>query len=249
MPIFGGAHTNVGALFGGAAVGGGGGGSPYSQTRVSFDGTTDYISYTANASMAQSKFITVSFWIKFNGNNGTLQGIFAHGFIISFSRYSGAGSPISWYIKDTSNAYLWQASSTGSFTKANALTHIALTYRNDTGVAQFYVNGAPATYTNTVAPTGSGTNIWWDRSTNVGNISGSTNKLFASLGDFWVDNTYTDLSSTINSYYGGGTPPDLSGLPQPLIWLGGNMTATDWNAGVNRGRATMPLTMNGDGVT
>lgn len=227
--------------------------SPYTQTRVTFSGAP-YFSYTPDASFTATKFFTISFWMDIAGTDTTARNILAHASRLTITREITTGK-LSWDLRDTANAALWISKSDGQFLTADSLRHIAIAYRADTGVGQFYVNGSSAARTDTTAPQTSANNLHWNRGI-LSALFGSGSPFNGQIGDFWLTNEFVDLSANIGLFYNGGTPPDISavhatlGLSHaPLVFFGNTQSAADWNAGTNLGIATSTFTMTGGSVT
>lgn len=221
--------------------------SSYTQARKTFGGAA-YLTYTSDTSIADATGLTISWWMDIGAVNTSSRAIFNHALgRITITR--NASNKLAWTIRSSpSGTILWDATGDTTVVDADGLTHFAIAFNGATGVGQYYRNGVAAAFTNATAPI-AGT-VHWARSAQQSAIGTSATSVgtaiyTGTLGDFWVDNQYFDLSSNISTFYGGGTPPDLTGIGSPAIWLGGSMSTAQWNSGTNLGNMTAALTMTG----
>ncbi|MAD98775.1 MAG: hypothetical protein Unbinned200contig1000_13 [Prokaryotic dsDNA virus sp.] len=75
---------------------------------------------------------------------------------------------------------------------------------------------------------------------NLFSLTNGTQPFIGDFGDLWVH--CTDNPQGYSSFADeSGQPKDLSSLPTPDIWLGGDLTAADINSGDNLGLVPTPL--------
>jgi hypothetical protein len=225
-------------------------GSSYNQTRVTFDGSNDYITYTPDTSFANAAGLTLSVWIDVSGADSDNLTIINHAARIVISR--NTSGKLSWIVVNTSATALWTGTTDATHAEAEGLIHFALAFDGSAGTGQVYVNGVSVAHTDTVAPA-AGT-VHWNRAVASGLFGSSTGsaKFNGEVGDLWLDNSYLDLSANIGKFISSGVPVDLgangetpTGL-SPLIFMGGTMAAADWNDGTNLGSVqSVTFTMTG----
>lgn len=136
---------------------------------------------------------------------------------------------------------------------ANVLTHVyvALDLDADPVVGQLFINGVEVNYaagtTFTAPNVADGSGLRWS---DFDIFSLIDNAFFFSgnFGDFWGDAPAT-LNGVDAFITPEGDPKDLSELPTPAIWLGGDQTAADILDGQNNGTVTPLVVWAGSTIT
>lgn len=218
-----------------------------------FDGTNDYLQYSDATNnpigMSDSKAFMCSFWIKFNGGDGTSQYILdiAPNFSTS-SRLSLAkttANKIQVTGRNSSATIVISVTTTTSITTASGLTHVFIVMDTTTGIdiKKIYINGVSDTLTVTTFTIDAVLDLavsgGTSRQNTIGAASGATVKLNADLFDFWFNDVAVD---DVTKFYNSG-PVDLgasganpTGTP-PVHYFSRNGNGDAWNSNSSGGSA------------
>lgn len=222
---------------------------------VTFDGSSDYLRHTSSTGFTDGKQITVSYWVYPYSTTGYQGMVWDFGNArysqSSHSYISGTGGRLIG-LRNSSNTYISRFDATGVFT-ANQWHHVLVSVDLATDSKLVYVNNS--------VPSGT----WSDYSnadidfTRTGysiaegsDVSYGPDRLNADLANFWMDDSYIDISNTTNRakfISASGTPVDAGSdgsTPtgsQPLIYIKGD--AATWNSATQNLGSTSDFTMTG----
>lgn len=121
--------------------------------------------------------------------------------------------------------------------KNGSLSHIYVSFDGVTGTPKIYIDGVEDDLVSGFIFTPPSTGIIHVGSNDLLALSANVRDVEDPWGDLWVNNPSTFVG--YNAFWNGGTPPDLSTLDRPVIWLGGDQLAADIAAGGNNGTATL----------
>ncbi len=221
--------------------------SAYTQAFVDTNGTA-YLTHTAGAVANNARWL-YSAWIKPQNvvATVTLWGANGRGSI------QIVANKFRVIIKDSFAATLYDATAANVLT-VGGLVHLVVIADPATGTYQTYINGALATMTVSVAAVTTANLIGLARVTGLFAADTGGNKADVQVSDLFLQAGGTFPS--VATLYGGGTPPDLTGVGTPYIWMGGDMRADDdvganaahgWNDGFNK--AASPITLTAASAT
>ena len=117
------------------------------------------------------------------------------------------------------------------------LSHIYVSYDGATGTPEIIIDGVTDDLTTGLVFTAASAGTIHAGAIDLLALNGAFRDFEGQFGDLWVNNPATFDGHA--AFWNGGTPPDLSGLTQPVIWLGGSQVAADIAAGGNNGTATL----------
>lgn len=226
---------------------------------VTFDGSSDYLRHTSSTGFTDGKQITVSYWVypySVTGYQGMVWDFgnarYSQG---SHSYINGSGGRLIG-LRNSSNSYILRFdASTGTFT-ANEWHHVLVSVDLATNSKQIYVNDTAASgtwsdYSNdNIDLTRTGYTI-----ADGSDVSYGPDRLNADLANFWMDDSYIDISNSTNRekfISASGTPVDAGSdgsTPtgsQPLIYIKGD--ASTWNSATQNLGSTSDFTMSGSVV-
>lgn len=153
-----------------------------------------------------------------------------------FDLFVGSGGQVQMQVFNSAGTSIYNATSAAGVLSAGVLFHIFATYDGNTATPFVAVNGSTIAMTPSTGPlTGA---LRPNRAHEV--LAGAGTAANCQVGDFWLE--YGAATRSLSTFWNGGTPPDLTGIGTPQIYLGGAMRAVDWNAGTNLGSAVMTVT-------
>lgn len=121
-----------------------------SYSAMTFDGSTDYITYPDSTALDVSNAITIGTWIKFNANPATYQMFAAKSGSYLFGK---SGNTL--YFNYSKNGSTWVGAAYVNYTFTPDLWyHVAATYDSSNGYVKIYVNGKQIGNTVTVSSPG-----------------------------------------------------------------------------------------------
>jgi hypothetical protein len=215
------------------------GAAAFAANAVNFDGTNDYLTKAAALTITDGKAGTISFWIKFNGGNATLQRIVGDANKPGVNRLSTDKFQIA--CRNAAAANILNVSSTTSYTDASGWVHVLCSWNLATPVVYLYVNDASDLTTTTLTDD----TIDYDGSgaISIGASTAGADKLNADVADFWFSTSFFDLSVEANRRLfrsAGGKPVDLGATGTnpgvtPIVFLSGDTASWETNKGSGGG--------------
>ena len=224
--------------------------APYAPNLVDTNGTA----YLTAPAGTNSAFLTLSAWITQQSPDTGYFLSLAGGNFIAKSGVSGTQSKFDVKIEDSAGTSVYRSTSTSAVFTNGGSYHIAVIIDLSAPSAIVAVNGTDLVATGAMTDAvsliaGTGT-IDHDLGTwNLLTAGGGSNIPDVHISDLFIDTTQTH---SLASLYNGGTPPDLTGVGNPYIWLGGDMTADEragnagqgWNDSFNLGIASVTTVSN-----
>ena len=217
------------------------GGGGFTAYTAGFDGSTNYLTRSGSVAGidtgdANSKTLTISFWVDFTAGDGAYQGII----IIRTSSntrmevYKSNTNKITINGYNSSGTQILGMEGGTSIVAADSWKHILICVDlTNTSNRHIYINGADETLT-----VGTYTNDFMDLytsatpNTNIGTTDGvGTNKLRGSIAELWLDDTY--LADT-TKFASGGHPISLGSTGNtptgsaPAIYLSLSGSGNSW---------------------
>ena len=208
-------------------------GGAYTQNFVDTNGTGWFQHSSAQA--ANSAQWTFSAWVNPNDLSGSVRLWDCSG----RGAITMAGDKLTVFVKDSANFTVYDAITTNAVFNSGTLAHIGI--QIDLSVElepsiEIKINGvAPAMTGSTAIAAGNGL-VALARTTGL--LAYNTG---AGITDAMVSDIYLERSAAVSlaTLYNGGTPPDLSAVGSPYIFLGDTQVASNWNAFENLGTATL----------
>lgn len=214
-----------------------------------FDGTNDYISVSSLTGLSDSKVFTFSCWANFSGGNGTLQYI---------CQFTTAGTARFYIVKNASNQIdILGRNAAGTnililrgnvaITDATGWVHIYVCIDlANTSNRKIYTNGTSntltvTTYTDDTIDFAIATTPKYT----IGASSSGGNKVFATLAELWMDDTYLD---NVAAFASAGKPIYLGANGQtptgtaPAMYYSLNGSGDSWATDSSGNGNTMTVT-------
>lgn len=152
--------------------------------------------------------------------------------------YTSSGGVLTVTLNDSTATSVYIAASAAGVITASAKQHLYVSADWTTQTVIVRIDGTLITMTPTVGPIAGSGSLRPNRVHEV--LSNGAAVTDAQFGDFWLAYSSAALLGH-DTFYNGGVPPDLTGVGAPHIWLGGDLTAANLNAGGNKGSSTMTV--------
>lgn len=219
---------------------------PYVADAVTFDGTADWLNRGADLTgSVDGKVLTISFWIKFNGGDGSNQGIR----VSTSDRISlikNTSNKIRIATRTSAGATVCQMFTTSTLTASSGWNHILIAIDAANTTSYLYLNGVDDEDTgSTIINDATMDHTVSEHVIGAGDTGGSS-KMNADFFDYWEAQEFVDISQLSNRRKfidAGGKPVNLGAdgsIPtgnQPIIFqhLDDGGTASDFATNLGSG--------------